>query len=101
MATGRNRQESRNRARARNRFRARGSGKKHWLSGTGAGIAAGLLMGLMGSVIFFTRGLYAFQQGADDVGIGYMVLTAVFPVVMVTAGWWMGRGTDPREGGTD
>ena len=42
-----------------------GSGKKRWLSGAGTGIAAGLLMGLMGSVIFFTRGLYAFQQGAD------------------------------------
>ena len=108
MATGQNRQESRNRAQARNRLRARGSGKKRrlsvekrWLSGAGTGIAAGLLMGLMGSVIFFTRGLYAFQQGADDVGIGYMVLTALFPVVMVTAGWWMGRGTDPRKWGTD
>ena len=57
------------------------SGKKRWLSGAGTGIAAGLLMGL------------------TYVGIGYMVLTAVFPVVMVTAEWWMGRGTDPREGG--
>ena len=55
----------------------------------------------MGGIIFFTRGLYAFQQGADDVGIGYMVLTDAFPVGMVTAGWWMGRGTDPREGEAD
>ena len=58
-------------------------------------------MGLMGGIIFFTRGLYAFQQGADDVGISYMVLTDAFPVGMVTAGWWMGRGTDPREGEAD
>ena len=38
---------------------------------------------------------------ADDVEIGCIVLTAVFPVVMVAVGWWMGRGTDPREGETD
>ena len=106
MATERNRQESRNRTQARNRpgpekalaLREKAlapgkraswlsgkkrwlSGKKRWLSGAGTGIAAGLLMGL------------------TYVGIGYMVLTAVFPVVMVTAEWWMGRGTDPREGG--
>ena len=61
----------------------------------------GALMGLMAGIIFFTRGLYAFQQGADDVEIGCIVLTAVFPVVMVAVGWWMGRGTDPREGETD
>ena len=64
MATGRNR----NRARARNRFRARGSRKKHWLSGAGTGIAAGALMGLMGGIIFFTSGLYAFQQGGRRCG---------------------------------
>ena len=47
------------------------------------------------------EGLAAFQAGLTDVGIGYMVLTAVFPPGTATAGWWMGRGTDPREGGTD
>ena len=81
--------------------RSRAPGKKSRLSGTGNGIAAGAFIGLMGSMVFLTRGLYAFQQGADDVGIGYMVLTAAFPVGMIIAGWWMERGTDPREGGAD
>ena len=75
--------------------------KKPRLSGTGTGIAAGAFIGLMGGMVFLTRGLYAFQQGANDVGIGYMVLTAAFPVGMVIAAWWMERGTDPREWETD
>ena len=81
--------------------RSRAPGKKPRLSGTGTGIAAGAFIGLMGGMVFLTRGLYAFQQGANEVGIGYMVLTAVFPVGMVIAAWWMGRGTDPREWETD
>ena len=101
MATGRNRQESRNRARARNRFRARGSGKKHWLSRPGSWIAIGATWGVMAGAVFFVSGLAAFQAGLTDVGIGYMVLTAVFPPGTAIAGWWMGRGTDPREGRTD
>ena len=79
--------------------RAREPGKKPRLSGTG--IAAGAFIGLMGGMVFLTRGLYAFQQGVDDVGIGYMVLTAAFPAGMVIAAWWMGRGTNPREWETD
>ena len=97
MAPGRNR----NVARARNRFRTRDSREKHWLSRPVSWIAMGATMGVMAGAVFFVRGLAAFQAGLTDVGIGYMVLTAVFPVVMVTAGWWTGRGTDPREGGTD
>ena len=77
---------------------SRAPGKKSWLSGTGAGIAASAFIGLMGSMVFLTRGMYAFQQGADDVGIGYMVLTAAFPVGMIIGAWWMERGTDPMEG---
>ena len=84
MATGRNRQESRNRARARNRFRARGSGKKHWLSRPGSWIAIGATGGgVMAGAVFFVSGL------------------ALFPPGTAIMGWWMGRGTDPREGGTD
>ena len=78
---------------------SRAPGKKFRLSGAWVSTLAGTLMGLMGSVIFFTRGLYAFQHGVDDVGIGYMVLAAAFPVVMTVVGWLMGRNADP--GGTE
>ena len=76
-------------------------GRSPGYPGPGPGWPAGAFIGLMGGVIFLTRGLYAFQQGADDVGIGYMVLTAAFPVGMIIARWWMERGTDPREGEVD
>ena len=70
--------------------------RKFQLSGAAISTLAGLLMGLMGAVVFFTRGLYAFQHGADDLGIGYMVLAAAFPVVITIVGWLMGRNADPR-----
>ena len=73
------------------------SRKKLRLSGAAISTLAGTLMGLMGTVVFFTRGLYAFQHGADDLGIGYMVLAAAFPAVITIVGWLMGRNADPRE----
>ena len=87
MAAGRNR----NVARARNRFRARDPRKKHWRSQPGSWIAIGATMGVMAGAVFFVRGLAAFQAGLTDVGIGYMVLTAVFPPGTAIEGWWMGR----------
>ena len=65
--------------------------KKHWLSRPGSWIAIGATMGVMAGAVFFVRGLAAFQAGLTDVGIGYMVLTAVFPPGTAIAGWWMGR----------
>ena len=53
-------------------------------------------MGVMAGAVFFVRGLAEFQAGLADVGIGYMVLTAVFRRGTAIAGWWM-EGTDPGE----
>ena len=75
--------------------------RKFRLSGAAVSTLAGALMGLMGTVIFFTRGLYAFQHEADDLGIGYMVLAAAFPAVMALVGWLMGRNADPKEEESD
>lgn len=85
MAAGRNR----NGARARNRLRTRGPRKKRWLSRPGSWTAIGATIGMMAGAVFLVRGLAEFKTGNTDVGIGYMVLTAVFPFTI--AGWWMGR----------
>ena len=92
MAAGpeRNRARDRARARARNRLRVRGPRKKHWLSRLGSWTAIGATMGAMAGAVFFVRGLAEFQAGQTDLGIGYMVLAALFPVT-VAAAWWMGR----------
>ena len=47
-------------------------------------------MGAMAGAVFFVRGLAEFQAGQTDLGIGYMVLAALFPGTAI-AGWWMGR----------
>ena len=54
-------------------------------------------MWVMAGAVFFVRGLAAFQAELTDVGIGYMVLTAVFPPGTAIAGWWMGRGLERLE----
>ena len=77
------------------------TGKKPRLSGPGIAIAAYAFIGLMGSMALFTRGLYAFHQGANETGIAHMVLTAAFPLGMVIGAWWMERESGSGEGEAD
>ena len=76
-------------------------GKKPWLSAVWprrlTWIAAGAFMGLMASLFFLLKGLAAFQQGTTDVGIGYMVLMALFPPVTIFAAWRSGREEPPSS----
>ena len=72
-------------------------GKKPWLSAVWPWIAAGAFMGLMASLFFLLKGLAAFQQGTTDVGIGYMVLMALFPPVTIFAAWRSGREEPPSS----
>ena len=65
--------------------------RKPWLALNWATTAAGVVMALMAGVTFLVVGLAAFQAEANDVGIGYMVLTAVFPVAIIGAALWSGR----------
>ena len=69
--------------------------KKPWLSAVWPWITAGAFMGLMASLFFLLKGLAAFQQGTTDVGIGYMVLMALFPPVTIFAAWRSGREEPP------
>ena len=78
------------RGQGQKQVQARDPRKKHWLSQPGSWIAIGATMGVMAGAVFFVRGLAAFQAGLTDVGIGYMVLTAVFPPGTAIEGWWMG-----------
>ena len=71
--------------------------KKPWLSTMWLWIAAGGFMGLMASLFFLLNGLAAFQQGTTDVGIGYMVLMALFPPVTIFAAWRCGREEPPSS----
>ena len=71
--------------------------KKPWLSAVWPWIAAGAFMGLMASLFFLLKGLAAFQQGTTDVGIGYMVLMALFPPVTIFAAWRSGREEPPSS----
>ena len=70
---------------------AESPGKKHWLSGPKAYIGAGAFMGLLAGITFFLMGLAEFQAGEENVGMAYMVLTGVFPVSSIIAGWLMGK----------
>ena len=72
-------------------------GKKPWLSTMWHWIAAGAFMGLMASLFFLLKGLAAFQQGTTDVGIGYMVLMALFPPVTIFTAWRSGREEPPSS----
>ena len=71
--------------------------KKPWLSAVWPWIAAGAFMGLMASLFFLLKGLAAFQQGTTDVGMGYMVLMALFPPVTIFAAWRSGREEPPSS----
>ena len=72
----------------------------------GISALAGLLMGMMGSVLFYTRGLHAFKLEEDGVGAAYMGLTFAFPVMTTVVGWLMetkepdSRPAPCPEGGT-
>ena len=65
--------------------------RRSWLARNWATTAAGAVMALMAGATFFVMGLAAFQAEAVDVGIGYMVLTAAFPVAIMGAALWSGR----------
>ena len=72
--------------------------KKPWLCTTvWPWIAAGTFMGPMASLFFLLNGLAAFQQGTTDVGMGYMVLMALFPPVTIFAAWRSGREEPPSS----
>ena len=71
--------------------------KKPWLSAVWPWIAASAFMGLMASLFFLLKGLAAFQQGTTDVGMGYMVLMALFPPVTIFAAWRSGREEPPSS----
>ena len=71
--------------------------KKPWLSTVWPWIAAGTFMGLMAGLFFLLQGLAAFQQGTTDVGIGYMVLMALFPPVTIFIAWRSGREEPPSS----
>ena len=71
--------------------------KKPWLSTLWPWMAAGTFMGLMASLFFLLQGLAAFQQGTTDVGIGYMVLMALFPPVTIFTAWRCGREEPPSS----
>ena len=71
--------------------------KKPWLSTVWPWITAGAFMGLMTSLFFLLKGLATFQQGTTDVGMGYMVLMALFPPVTIFVAWRSGREEPPRS----
>ena len=71
--------------------------KKPWISTVWPWIAAGAFMGLMAGLFFLMKGLAAFQQGTTDVGIGYMVLMALFPPVTIFTAWRSGREEPPSS----
>ena len=65
--------------------------RKSWLARNWVTTAAGVVMALMAGATFLAMGLAAFQAEAKDVGIGYMVLAAAFPVAIMWAALWSGR----------
>ena len=71
--------------------------KKPWLSTVWPWIAAGTFMGLMAGLFFLLQGLAAFHQGTTDVGIGYMLLMALFPPVTIFTAWRIGREEPPNS----
>ena len=73
--------------------------QKPWLSTVWHWIAAGALMGLMAGLFFLLKGLAAFQQGTTDVGMGYMILMALFPPVTIFTGMAQRKGRTPKQQG--
>ena len=54
-------------------------------------IGGGTFMGLLAGVTLLLMGMVELQNGEKAVGIGYIVLTVVFPIGTVAAAWWMGK----------